>query len=129
MLFPLLVDLLEHLGLSRQLFDDIFSVENVFQIHPLALEFQPFVDDISKINKLAFHGLDGASDFLDEFAAHHGGHSHGIVFKSGDKVLYLSNDESLFLITILNDDEVDFFPALDDELHGVLNLHFTLGGT
>lgn len=71
-LLPLLVDHLEHLGLGWKLLDDVLSVENVFQVHPLALELEPLVDKIGQVDEFALHGLDTALDLSDELGAHHG---------------------------------------------------------
>ena len=128
-LFPLLVDHLEKLGFSGKLFDDILSIENVFEVHPLALEGQPLINEVSKVDKLLLHCFDGAFNLLNELGAHHGRHSHSVIFENSDQFLDLSDDETILRVTVTHHNEIDSLPSVLDDLHGGFNLHFTLRTT
>jgi len=65
-IFPEFVDSLEKLCFLRKLLLDILSIENVLEVHPLALKGKPFINDISNITKMLLPHFDSSSNFSYE---------------------------------------------------------------
>jgi hypothetical protein len=102
---PPFVDGLKELSLLRELLLDVFSIENVFQIHPLALEGKPLIDDIRYVTKVLLPELDGSSDFSHVLRAHHCLNTHLIIFQLSNSVFDITDDESVLRVTIGKDSE------------------------
>jgi hypothetical protein len=84
MLFPELIDLAEETSFVFELLSDIISAENVFKIHPTALENEPFLDNNINVFKLELPFFDFIADFSNKFRPHHGSDFHLIVFQKHD---------------------------------------------
>jgi len=102
---PELINCLEKLVFLRELLLDIIGIEDVFKIHPLALECQPLIDNIRNVTEMLFPSLNGSSDFGNELRSHHGLDTHLVIFELDNGVLDITNDESVLRVSVRKDCE------------------------
>jgi len=64
-IFPPFVYCLEELSFLRELLLDIFSIEDVFKVHPLSLESKPLIDDIRNVTEMFLPQFNCTSNLSD----------------------------------------------------------------
>lgn len=95
MIFPELVYGLEELCLLRELLLNVFSIEDVLEIHPLSLEGEPLVDNIRDVTEMLLPVFNLGSDLSDILRAHHCLDAHLIILKLGYGIFDITNDEAI----------------------------------
>ena len=112
------------------MFLDILSIKNVFEIHPLSLESEPFINDIANVAQLLFPFFDLSTNFSHMLGPHHCLDAHLVVFELGNCVFNFSNDKPILSVSVLDNCEVGFLPDGDDLIKSGFDRSFAtrLGG-
>lgn len=126
-ILPELVNVLERLGLSLELGLDVLSVEDVLEVHPLALESEPLIDHITEVTELALPFFDLSTDLIDESGSHHSTDGHDIVFEVTDDFFDFFDDEAILGVTVLRNCELTNGPVVLNLLHLATQICFSLG--
>jgi hypothetical protein len=109
-ILPELVHLLELFGLIWKLLLDIFSIENILEIHPGLLEDEPLINAVRDVAELLLPLLNFFSDLSDIFGAHGGLNCHLMILKQCDKLVNLCDEESILGISVPFDSEISLIP-------------------
>ena len=126
---PELVHSLELLRLVLQLSLDILSIEDVFEVHPLAHESHPFIDGVTDVSELGFplFNADDSLDLGDVARTQNGLHRHDVIFELSDHVFDLFDDVAVLGVAIGGNHEFTGLPAAFDLVHLTGQLSLTLG--
>jgi hypothetical protein len=99
-ILPEFVYSLKEFSFLRQLLLDILGIEDVLKIHPLSLESEPLVNHIRYVSEMLLPLFNLSSYFSNILRTHHCLNTHLVIFKLGNRIFHITNDESIFRVTI-----------------------------
>lgn len=121
-IFPELVNKLELFGFRWELLLDILSIENVFQVHPWLLEYEPLINAVGNVSEFLLPCLNIVSDLGDILRAHRRLNGHLVILKLSNKLIDFRNEKAIFGVSVGLDYEEGLVPDGDDWIKSFQNL-------
>ena len=125
---PEFINAQELLSFRGQLLLNVLSSENIFEVHPLSLALQPFVQNFADQHQLFFPLFDLSSNGLDVPCSEHRLDWHLMIIQILENFLNGAQHELILCLSIRVHNKAQFAPFQCNLLNAFLDLRLT-GGT